>query len=190
MKQLYYLLALIVAIALVIIGFQLVTPSQSMAATLTHSEKDNSLTAGATTQITKEYINPKTLFSGLKYGFSQVITTHGGKTIYLSGQVAWDANEKIVGKGNLAVQARKALENLGLALEAVGATPEDVVQIEVFVVDYKPEYAEIIAEANHAFFPEETPPTSTLIGVQSLADPDLLIEIKATAVEQQTEVLR
>ncbi|MES1025369.1 RidA family protein [Gloeocapsa sp. BRSZ] len=129
----------------------------------------------------KEYIDPPTLYSGVEYGFSQAIATQGKTTIYLSGQVAWDVQKRTIGIGNLAVQTQKALENLELALAASGATPNDVVQIEVFVIDYKSEDADIIAEAMGAFF-GKTLPTSTLIGVQALAYPDLLIEIKATAV--------
>lgn len=130
----------------------------------------------------REYINPPTLYSGVEYGFSQAIATQEKKTIYLSGQVAWDVNQKTVGVGNLAIQTHKALENLRRALEAAGATPKDVVQIEAFVAHYTPQDAATIAEAVRAFFPQEAPPTSTLIGVQSLAFPDLLVEIKATAV--------
>ncbi len=42
----------------------------------------------------KEYLNPKELFPSLQYGFSQIVTTtHGGRTVYLSGQAAWDAGQ-------------------------------------------------------------------------------------------------
>jgi len=43
-----------------------------------------------------KYINPLTLFSGVEYGFSQAIATQGKTTIYLSGQVAWDVQKKVV----------------------------------------------------------------------------------------------
>jgi len=39
----------------------------------------------------KTYLNPKELFPSLQYGFSQMVVSRGGQTVYLSGQVAWDA---------------------------------------------------------------------------------------------------
>lgn len=169
MKRIIYcVFTVILAIALAFLKLQ---------PTIAQSLNTSTLSSSSHT----EYINPPTLFSGVEYGFSQAIATQGKKTIYLSGQVAWDVQKKTVGVGNLAVQTQKALENLGLALVASGATPNDIVQIEVFIADYKPEDADIIAEAMHRFF-GQTLPTSTLIGVQALAYPDLLVEIKATAV--------
>lgn len=167
----------VVAITLAFQGFQPTALSQKL--TLPTTIINQTSSAGSTN---RKYINPKTLYSGVKYGFSQAVVTQGKKTIYLSGQVAWDVHQKTVGVGNLAVQTRKALENLELALEAAGAKPKDVVQIEAFVANYTPKDADTIAEAVCTFFPQAAPPTSTLIGVQSLAFPDLLIEIKATAV--------
>lgn len=96
--------------------------------------------------------------------------------------MAWDIDQKTVGVGNLAIQTRKELKNMRLALAAAGATPKEVVQIDAFVANYQPKDADTVAEAVRDFFPPEALPTSTLIGVQSLAFPDLLIEVKATAV--------
>jgi len=164
---------------LVFQGFHPIASGQNLT---TSSTIANQTSSTALVSRERECINPKTLYSGVKYGFSQAIAAQGKKTIYLSGQVAWDVHQKTVGVGNLAIQTRKALENLGLALEASSATPKDVVQMEAFVAHYTPKDADTIAEAVRTFFPKESPPTSTLIGVQSLAYPDLLIEIKATAV--------
>lgn len=169
----------VIAIALAFQGFQPTASGQNLTPP---SMIVNQTSSAALSRKNREYINPKTLYSGMEYGFSQAIATQGKKTIYLSGQVAWDIHQKTVGVGNLAIQTRKALENLGLALEAAGATLEDVVQIEAFVAHYTPKDADTIAEAVRTFFPKESPPTSTLIGVESLVFPDLLIEIKATAV--------
>ena len=52
----------------------------------------------------KQYINPPTLFPNLQYGFSQIVSSQGGRTVYLSGQVAWDENEEIAGAGDLRAQ--------------------------------------------------------------------------------------
>jgi enamine deaminase RidA (YjgF/YER057c/UK114 family) len=163
-----------VAIILVSQGFQPIALGQNLTGV--------AIAYQPTSTVKREYINPKTLYSGVDYGFSQAVATQGKKTIYLSGQVAWDIDQKTVGVGNLAIQTRKALENMRLALAAAGATPKDVVQIEAFVANYQPKDAEIVGGIVRDFFPLEALPTSTLIGVQSLAFPDLLIEVKAIAV--------
>ncbi|HST22357.1 MAG TPA: RidA family protein [Blastocatellia bacterium] len=130
----------------------------------------------------KEYINPKTLFPSLPIGFSQVVTSQGGKTVYISGQTAWDAEKQIVGGMDLGEQAKQALRNLRSAVEAAGGTLADIVAIRIYVVDYKTGDAQSVSEALKEFFPEDRPPASTWIGVSSLASADFLIEIEATAV--------
>ncbi len=129
-----------------------------------------------------EHINPPTLFPSLPFGFSQVVTSRGGKLVHVSGQTAWDTEMKIVGAGDLAAQTRKALENVRLALAAAGATPADVVRMRLYVVNYKPEMVGTLSGILKEFFPAEAPPASTWIGVQSLAVPEFLIEIEVTAV--------
>lgn len=130
----------------------------------------------------KEYVNPDTLFPSLQHGFSQIVIASGGKTIYISGQTAWDSQKQIGGETGLAEQARRALRNLQTAVEAVGGTLSDVVALRIYIVDYKPEEASAIGNALREFFPVERRPASTWIGVSALADPDFLIEIEATAV--------
>lgn len=130
----------------------------------------------------KEHINPKTLFSSVQHGFSQIVTSQGGKTVYISGQTAWDAEKRIVGGMNLGEQTRQALRNIGTAVEAAGGTLADVAAVRIYVVNYKPEDAGPVGEAFREFFPGDGPPASTLIGVSSLAVEDFLIEIEAIAV--------
>ena len=129
-----------------------------------------------------QHTNPPTLFDAAKYGYTQMVTTKGGKTIHISGQVAWDENEQLVGAGDLAAQVPKALDNVRRAVEAAGGTIDNIVQTRDFVVNYKPEYIEIINQARADFFGDRKPPANTLLGVQALALPEFLIEIEATAV--------
>src|SRR6059058_3013828 len=70
----------------------------------------------------KEYINPDSLFRSLEYGFSQIVVANGGKTVYISGQTAWDAQRQIIGGTDLAQQTGQALRNVQAAVEAVGGT--------------------------------------------------------------------
>ncbi|HET6961441.1 MAG TPA: RidA family protein [Terriglobia bacterium] len=125
----------------------------------------------------KEHINPDSLFPSVPHAFSQVIATHGGKTIYISGQTAWDAEKRLVGGNSLVEQARQALRNV----EAAGSLA-DVVALRLYVVNYRPADASLLGTALREFFPGVQPPTSTWIGVSSLAVADFLIEIEAVAV--------
>jgi enamine deaminase RidA (YjgF/YER057c/UK114 family) len=130
----------------------------------------------------KEYTNPDSLFGSLEYGFSQIVAATGGKTVYISGQTAWDTQRQIVGGTDLAQQARQALRNVQAAVEAVGGTLADVVALRIYIVNYRPEQADAVGGALREFFPKEKRPASTWIGVSALAVSNFLIEIEATAV--------
>jgi len=132
--------------------------------------------------VTKEHINPATLFPSVEFGFSQIVTTQGRKTVYISGQTAWDAEKRIIGGMNLGLQTRQALRNIRTAVETAGGIMADVVSMRIYVVNYKRADAGHIGEAVKEFFSAAHPPASTLIGVSSLAVEDFLIEIEAIAV--------
>jgi enamine deaminase RidA (YjgF/YER057c/UK114 family) len=105
----------------------------------------------------------------------------GGRLLYISGQVAWDASGTIVGKGDLRAQAVQVYENLKAALAAADAGLGDVVKMTTFVVDLTPEKAQIIREVRGQYLPEDHRPASTMVGVTSLVSPDLLVEIEVVA---------
>ena len=130
----------------------------------------------------KQYLQPSELFASQPFGFTQVVTSPPGKLVFCSGQVAWDKELKLVGGTDLAAQATKALENLKHALAEAGGTPADVTSLRIYIVDYKPEYSGQLAPALGPFLDGATPPAQTLIGVQALAVPGLMIEIEAMAV--------
>ena len=130
----------------------------------------------------KEYINPPSLFRSRDNGFSQAVAASGTRTLYVSGQTAWDANRQLVGGTDLADQARQAFRNLQTVVEASGGTVGDVVSLRIYVVDYGPESAEAVGKALRECFNGPAKPATTWIGVVSLADPGFLIEIEATAV--------
>ncbi len=130
----------------------------------------------------KQYLNPETLFPSLPIGFSQAVVAEGGKTAYLSGQTAWDADKQIVGGNDLGKQTRQALRNMQLAVEAAGGTLADVVSLRLYVVNTKPGDMNPVGVALREFFSADKPPASTWLGVMSLARPEFLIEIEAIAV--------
>jgi enamine deaminase RidA (YjgF/YER057c/UK114 family) len=130
----------------------------------------------------KEHLNPASLFPSLPSGFSQGVVTTPGRTVYLSGQTAWDAHKQIVGGHDLGEQTRQALRNVQLGVEAAGGTLADVVSLRLYIVNPQPGDTGPVGEALREFFLTDTPPASTWIGVMSLAVPDFLIEIEAIAV--------
>lgn len=130
----------------------------------------------------KQHLNPDTLFPSLPIGFSQAVVVEGGKTVYLSGQTAWDANKQIVGGNDLGEQTRQALRNVRLGVEAAGGTLADVVSLRIYIVNPKPDDTGPVGEALREFFSADKPPASTWLGVASLAVSDFLIEIEAIAV--------
>lgn len=115
-------------------------------------------------------------------GYSQIVQVSGGTTAYIAGQVAWDAQNDLVGHGDFEAQTRQVLTNLVEALEAIDAGLQDLVKITIYVVDHDIEKLEVIRRVRDEFFGDITPPTSTLLGVAALALPNLLIEIDAVAV--------
>lgn len=130
----------------------------------------------------RKAINPDTLFDSIQYGFSHAVKSEGGTMLHLAGQIAWDYECNLVGEGDLAAQAQQACNNLKAVLADQGATPADVVRIRTYVVDYSPDKLDVIGAALAEFYGDVTPAANTLIGVQSLAMPEFLIEIEATAV--------
>ena len=132
--------------------------------------------------MTKERINPPSVFRSLDHGFSQGVVASGRRTLYVSGQTAWDANKQLIGGSDLHAQARQALLNLRNVVEAGGGTLDDVVSLRIYVVAYEAHKAQAVGGAFREFFSGDATPASTCVGVSALADPGFLIEIEAIAV--------
>ena len=126
-----------------------------------------------------QFHNPPAL--GPTNGWSHAVSYTGGKTIYVSGQVAVKDGE-VVGKGDIKAQTKQTFENLKTALTAAGATFNDVVKMSIFVVGLKAEYVPHIREIRSQYVNMSNPPASTLVGVTALVGPDWMIEIEAIAV--------
>jgi enamine deaminase RidA (YjgF/YER057c/UK114 family) len=128
----------------------------------------------------KEYLNPATLFPSVQHGFSQVVVATGVKTVFISGQTAWDVNKQIVGL-NLADQTTQALRNVRAAIEAAGGHVGDIAALRIYIVSQAMTDVAAIGNALREFF-GTNPPASTWIGVSALGVSDFLVEIEATAV--------
>jgi enamine deaminase RidA (YjgF/YER057c/UK114 family) len=127
-----------------------------------------------------QVINPPSL--NPTNGFSHVVVTPAGKTVYVSGQVSVNEKAEVIGKGDMRAQVERVFENLKTCLAAAGATFDDVVKITYFVVDLKPEHVAHIREVRGRYLNKERPPASSLIGVSALVVPEWLIEIELIAV--------
>ena len=129
--------------------------------------------------MTLERINPPDLPTPTTY--TQVVVARGTKLIFVSGQEPEDVDGKLVGPGDFAVQARQVFDNLGRALAAAGALPEDVARITIYVVDYQRDYhLPIIEEARVTLFGNHKA-ADVVLGVATLS-PGYLIEVDAVAV--------
>ncbi|GAB3695719.1 RidA family protein [Saccharopolyspora tripterygii] len=117
--------------------------------------------------------------------YRHVSISSGTKLVFLSGQVAWDADGRTVGEGDLAAQIVQCYLNVGTALAAAGATFDDVSKLTFYVVDWAPELMEQvldgIARAAEALGVQPVPPAS-LFGIVALDVPEHLVEIEAIAV--------
>lgn len=128
-----------------------------------------------------EKINPPGLYDSVRYGFSHAARRRGGSELHLAGQVAWDKEGKLVGPGDLTAQTRQVLANIRAVLAAAGATPADILRLRTYVVDHTPEKLGPVLAQVAQFYGDATPAPNTFIGVSTLALPDFLIEIEATA---------
>jgi len=131
--------------------------------------------------MSRQSIQPENLFDSSPYGFSQVVACSGQRLVFCAGQTANDKDLNFLGAGDLKVQLEASLENVRIALAAAGAEPSDVVSIRTYIVDYTPEYLDIVSLVMNEFFAGD-PPASTLIGIKALALPHFMCEIEATAV--------
>jgi enamine deaminase RidA (YjgF/YER057c/UK114 family) len=125
-------------------------------------------------------LNPKTLAS--PPGYSQVVEVSGGSLVFVSGQVSWDEDGRLVGDGDFEAQARQVFNNLVRALDAAGATPAGLAKLGIYVVDHDVDKLAIVRRVRDEILGVDEPPASTLIGVERLALPDLMIEVDAVAV--------
>jgi enamine deaminase RidA (YjgF/YER057c/UK114 family) len=124
-------------------------------------------------------LNPSTLYDPAPNAYSQIaVVPQGRSLVFISGQGGDNPDGSF--SPDFRVQAESAFRNVGLALEAVGATPADVAKITVLIVAHDMEKLRIMQAAQRTLFGAHHP-AATLIPVPCLALPDMLIEIEAIA---------
>ena len=113
-------------------------------------------------------------------GYSQAVEIRRGRIIYIAGQVALDRSGKVVGEGDMRAQAQQTFENLKAALEASGATFENVVKLNYYFSDIT--QLAVVREVRDKFINAAYPPASTAVEVKRLFREPFLIEVEAVAV--------
>lgn len=113
-------------------------------------------------------------------GYSQAVEVRRGRIIYVAGQVALDQSGKVVGEGDMRAQAQQTFENLRNALEASGATFENVVKLNYYFSDIT--QLAVVREVRDKFINAANPPASTAVEVKRLFREPFLIEVEAVAV--------
>lgn len=123
-------------------------------------------------------LNPPTLPDAGALGYSQISVMEPGRLAFVSGQVAWRAGGEPA-PDCLGEQARLVCANAKAALDAIGAAPQDIVIVRVYMTDLTPERIGEAMPHITAFF-DGAKPSLTGVGVAALAGPDLQMEMEMT----------
>ena len=118
---------------------------------------------------------------GMKVAFCNGLAVdldHVKRMIWVSGQLPFDKDGQLVGKGDIGKQTDQCIKNIVDVLSGLGGTLDDVVQVTVFVKDMGG--LKTIHEVRLRHF-REPYPTSTLVEVKGFVHPEALIEINAVA---------
>ncbi len=131
--------------------------------------------------MTIKRINPEGLLNWP--AMAQIAIATEQRLVFIAGQTATDKDFTPLGGDDLGAQVRIAFKNLLIALDAAGATAEDVVSSTVYIVGLNGEKAGVFAAAmKEAVDGKPFPPHPvTMIGVASLADAESLVEISTVA---------
>ena len=115
-----------------------------------------------------------------KYSFSPAVITRGGRTVWLSGQIALRDESGNDISGQFEPQVRTIFALMEKTLRKAGGSLSDLVTMTIYVTD--PRYLDQFAELRRPMFADENFPASTFIAVSNLPFPGAVVEIQGTAV--------
>ncbi|WP_184584757.1 RidA family protein [uncultured Sulfitobacter sp.] len=127
-------------------------------------------------QTSLQRMNPAALPNTSNLGYSQISIANAGILAFVSGQVAQAADGSAVPEG-LEAQTKQVIANLTEALKALEASPQNIVQMRIYVTDLNEDAMNILMPPIIAFL-NGAEPSLTGIGVAALAGPDLKVEIE------------
>lgn len=126
-----------------------------------------------------ELVHSARLFAGVPYAYAAI--ARGPGLIFTAGACPLDDQGRVVAPGDIAAQARQALDNLRITLQECGAELHDVVKTTIYVVSGdRDDLTAAWNEVSRGFEDHRAP--STLLGVAVLGYPDQLVELEAIAV--------
>jgi enamine deaminase RidA (YjgF/YER057c/UK114 family) len=128
----------------------------------------------------RQYLNPKEVFRSPH--FTHTVAVEGAaKLVYVSGQVSFDSDGFVVGKGDMRAQAEQVFKSLTHNLKAAGAAWGDVVKLNGYMVNLNNEALNQYREVRARYLDPKRLPASTLVGVERLVHDDLLLEVEVIA---------
>ena len=128
----------------------------------------------------KQLLNPNALFDP-KFFTHTVAVSGPMKMVYVSGQVSYDRDGIVIGKGDFRAQADQVFKSLTHNLKAAGAGWGDVIKVNGYMVDLNAEDTSVYREVRDRYFERAAMPASTLVGVTRLVHEDLLLEVEVVA---------
>lgn len=127
-----------------------------------------------------EVVNPEALYDPAPNGYSHAVVATGGSSIaHIAGQGGENADGVL--PDSFAAQVKQAYHNLETVLQSLGATPQQVIKINTYVVDYSPAMLDVMTQQVKATFGDRLP-AQTLVPVPRLALDGMLFEVDATVV--------
>jgi enamine deaminase RidA (YjgF/YER057c/UK114 family) len=119
----------------------------------------------------------------VNFGFNQAELIEGGsKVLFLSGQTSVDGDGTPQHAGDMAAQVGLALDNLEAVLAGAGMTLSNLVRLNFYTTDVGAFMSSGAAVLGARLGAAQVMPAGTLLGVASLAFPELMIELEGTAV--------
>jgi enamine deaminase RidA (YjgF/YER057c/UK114 family) len=129
----------------------------------------------------RQFVNPAALGAPPRFYSHAVAIAGPAKLVYVSGQVSWGADGSVVGAGDMRAQCEQVFKNLTSVLRGAGAGWDDVIKMNGYMVGINAENVAAYREVRSGYLKAKELPASTLVGVTSLVQPELLLEVEVVA---------